>query len=109
MVNASWLEDQLRTVLAFRARFGVPCWIDQWGVLESAAGGSESVEAYLHDVMELFQRQSLHWTLWIWRRTSDWNCQSGHALMCQRADGGYQVSEPLLYHLGEYITSHVRS
>lgn len=105
--NRFWLEDQLRAVLSFRDNNDVPVWIDQWGVRANAAGGHEAHEKYLFDIVDVFRRERLHWTYWIWRRTSkppDWTCE-GFAVICQTVDGSYYIQERLLSHLSSAIAS----
>ena len=105
--NRFWLEDQLRAVLSFRDNYDVPVWIDQWGVRANAAGGHEAHEKYLFDIIDVFRRERLHWTYWIWRRTSkppDWTCE-GFAVICQTVDGSYYIQERLLSHLSSAIAS----
>lgn len=101
-VDQLWLQDQLRTVLQFRDHANVPVWLDQWGVRADAVGGNSSHEAYLRDALDLFHRERLHWTYWIWRRTfqpPSWTCD-GFAVACQSSHGSYFINEQLLHHLG---------
>ena len=105
--NRFWMEDQLRNVLSFRDSFDVPVWIDQWGVRADAVGGAEAQDAYLSDILSIFERERLHWTYWIWRRISkppDWTC-GGFAVICQSEQGNYFIQERLLNHLSRAVGS----
>ena len=105
--DRSWLVDQLRSILDFRDRHKVPVWIDQWGVRADAIGGVASQQQYLSDILDVLNEAKLHWTYWIWRRTSkppDWTCD-GFAVACQQENGNYYLNELLLHHLSRAIAS----
>ena len=104
-VDRSWLEDQLRAVLRFREVHSVPIWIDQWGVRADAVGGLAAHDAYLADILDVLAWEKLHWTYWIWRRTSsppDWTCD-GFAVACQSAHGSYFLNDQLLEKLSNAL------
>ena len=65
-VDRCWLEDQLRNALHFRDAHNVPIWIDQWGVRADAVGGADAQGTFLSDVLDVFQRERLHWTYWMY-------------------------------------------
>ena len=103
-VDRSWLADELRPILDFRARHGVPVWVDQFGVRQTNAGGDAAQQAYITGLLSLLQRERLHWTYWIWRRVyaPRWGCY-GYAVQCQEADGTYHVNRLVQAALATYL------
>ena len=106
-MDKSWLREQLRSVLAFRAAHAAPVWIDQWGVHEDAVGGAPTRAAYLAELLELFRSERLHWTYWVWRRVHNppgWTCD-GFPVLCETAQGTYEINELLLHELRQGMAS----
>ena len=53
------VQDELAVAADFRDAYDVPLWIDQWGVMNDAAGGAAAQAAYLDDVTALFDEAGL--------------------------------------------------
>jgi hypothetical protein len=56
------LLRKLEMVSNFSTTFSVPVWIDQWGVLGSAPGGTAAQATYLREILEIFAETRFHWS-----------------------------------------------
>lgn len=102
------LEALAAPLLAFRARFDVPVWVDQFGLHGSVGGGNASIAAYLADALDIFERGGLLWTQWIWRdqqASGSANACSGFSVMCQPAGGcgPYYAQSHMVAPLSKYL------
>ncbi len=70
-IDKNWVSAQMSFVARFRDANKAPVMIDQWGAQRPGdPGQAKQAEAYTRDVTQAMAEASLHWTYWIWRRTT---------------------------------------
>jgi aryl-phospho-beta-D-glucosidase BglC (GH1 family) len=67
-LDKQWLSQQLDVALSFGTKYGVPVYLDQWGVHADSGGGDAVRTQYLTDVLDLFDKGGAHWAYWDWRQ-----------------------------------------
>ncbi len=60
--NKAWLDAFLAPIDEFKATYGVPVAVDEFGVMRWVPGGAQ----YMQDAMALFESYGLNYALWEW-------------------------------------------
>ena len=97
------LVRKLGMISNFSVTFGVPVWLDQFGVQGDDPGGDAAQATYLSEILQLFAEARFHWSYWIWRRPMSWACPGGYAVDCQLSNGTYSLIKLKLDALGRWL------
>jgi hypothetical protein len=60
--DRDWLDEYLSAIDAFKAEYGVPVAVNEFGVVRWVPGGA----AFMDDQMELFEQRGMNHALWSW-------------------------------------------
>jgi lysophospholipase L1-like esterase len=71
--DARALKANLQPVLEFQRRYKAPIYVGEFGVKRTA----DNANAYLRDLLKIFEEAGWHWTFWRFRDAPEWNPEYG--------------------------------